>query len=256
MSDLLPHDEVEAGSGGYPSGLPVFKGEAWEDHVNAWMLVSEQIENYRWQLAAIAASLHKRYGENVAGKFASEVGVSAETVRRYARAYRAFSKENNENAQRSPILTLTHHAIAARFADPQKAIEEAEDEQLSTRQMEVRAEAEVLPEAERRAVIRIADERKMTQAETRNLVRSRLASPDTERVWDESALVDSGLPAGEVVREGSEESVPGIRRRVPPRSVEAAADRILEVCPHCGAPSSSWVYPVTERRPQSEPSGE
>lgn len=246
MSDLLPHDEVEAGSGVYPSGLPVFKGEAWEDHVNAWMLVSEQIEDYRWQLAAIAASLHKRYGENVAGKFASEVGVSAETIRRYARAYRAFSKENNENAQRSPILTLTHHAIAARFNDPQKAIEEAEDEQLSTRQMEVRAEAEVLPEAERRAVIRVADERKMTQAETRNLVRSRL-----ERVWDESALVDSGLPASEVVREGSEESVPGIRQRVPPRSVEAAADRILEVCPHCGAPSSSW-----ERRPQSEPSGE
>lgn len=221
-------------------GLPVFKGETFEAHIDAWLILAEEIEDHRWQLAAVAASLGKRYGEDVAGKFASEVGVSAETVRRYARAYRAF-----QNARRSPILTLTHHAIAARFRDPQRAIEVAEDEGHSTRDMEVRAEAEALPEPEREAVIRVADERKFTAAETKNLVRARLER--LREVESASREVVGPMPEEDEEAEVIEEIESEEDEET---TVESDADAILEVCSYCGAPSSAWAKSLRERRPR------
>jgi hypothetical protein len=121
--------------------LPTFKGEAYEDHVSTWLEVDRSVQGHYWMLGAIAASLVKKHGDDVMGKFGSDVGRSARTIRFYASTYRAW-----ETGTRVPILTFRHHAIAARAEDPQKAIEAAADKELSTRELETFVKTGELPD--------------------------------------------------------------------------------------------------------------
>lgn len=101
--------------------LPVFQGSSFDEHVESWRSVDGSMQGHLWMLAAIAASLVKKYGEDSTGQFASRVGCSASRVRDYAITYRRW-----ENAERSAILSFSHHQIAGRADDPQKVIEQAE----------------------------------------------------------------------------------------------------------------------------------
>lgn len=112
-------------------GLPVFKGQSFEEHVETWRTVDESMQNHLWFLGAIAASLVKRYGEDSTGRFASEVGRSGRTVRHYAKTYREW-----ENGTRVPFLSFRHHAIAARDDEPEEVMAMAHDNQWSTRELE------------------------------------------------------------------------------------------------------------------------
>lgn len=120
--------------------LPTFKGTEYEDHVNTWLDVDRSVQGHYWMLGAIAASLVKEYGEDAIGKFAGDVGASKQRIWRYARTYRDW-----ENFQRSNILSFHHHSVAGRSDDPQRAIEVAEDEQLSTRELETFVKTGELP---------------------------------------------------------------------------------------------------------------
>ena len=120
--------------------LPVFKGTEYEDHVNTWLEVDRSVQGHYWMLGAVAASLVKKYGEDVMGKFGSDVGASKQRIWRYARTYRDW-----ENFQRSNILSFHHHTVAARADEPEKAIGIAEDEQLSTRELDAFVKTGELP---------------------------------------------------------------------------------------------------------------
>lgn len=111
--------------------LPVFGGESYEDHVSGWLAVDTSLQGHYWALGSIAASLEKRYGEDVMGKFASDVRSSRTRIREYALTYRTW-----QNDERSSFLSFHHHTIAARFEDPQLALKVAGDEDLSTRELE------------------------------------------------------------------------------------------------------------------------
>lgn len=122
----------------YPTnGLPVFHGETWEEHVSQALVVKEEIEERLWRLAAIYASLTSRYGEASIPKFASEIGSSARRIYEMAATYKAW-----ESRERSHICSFSHHTIAARETvieaglDPEALIRQAEDENLSTRELE------------------------------------------------------------------------------------------------------------------------
>ncbi len=204
-----------------------------------------------------------RYGEGTSATFAADVGVSARTVRDYARTYRVF-----ETGTRVPILSYTHHRVAARSEDPQRAIEEAADKLLSTRQMEVRVEAEALPPEERRLVIRAAEERRFTGEEARRLVAARMEKARKNReAEDAGPPVSGGTAEDGVLREDagspdadSPDAEGGDDEREGRLMLEEAGERVLaeqidedvqdimEVCPHCGASSSAWA-----RRPPDEP---
>ena len=186
----------------------------------------------------------------------------------YARTYRAF-----EMRPRVRILGFTHHSIAARSEDPQRAIEEAADKLLSTRQMEVRVEAEALPPEERRLVIRAAEERRFNGEEARRLVAARMekarknreaedAGPPADKVRSEDGVLredagspDTGSPlAGSPDTEGGDDEREGrpvleeAGERVLAEQIDEDVQDIMEVCPHCGASSSAWA-----RRPPDEP---
>lgn len=223
--------------------LPVFNGVEYDAHVQAWINVSEEVEDRRWRLAAIAASLVTRYGENTAGTFGADVGVSGRAIQYYARTHRVFEKR-----RRLRILTFTHHQVAARSEDPQKAIDEAADKLLSTRQMEIRVEAEALPEEERHLVVRAAEERRFTGEETRRLVAARIEkkrkqTPKAPKPAEEAEEGSDGSGDSRDDADSAGESETANSQSVQ-ESLEQDVEDIMEVCPYCGSPSSAW-----ERRP-------
>lgn len=111
--------------------FPVFRGESYEEHVSTWLDIDRSVQGHYWMLGAVAASLVKKYGEDVAGKFASDVNSSRTRIWEYAATYKAW-----ENYDRSEFLSFKHHTLAARSQHPQKALEVAEEEELSTRELE------------------------------------------------------------------------------------------------------------------------
>lgn len=118
-----------------PQGtLPVFRGSSWEEHVETWRALEEVTEDAKWKQAAVAASLTARWGEKgqVIARFAHEVGCSSRRVYDYAVTWKAWA---SRFGKRSQILSFHHHTIAARDPDPEEAIEIAEVEGLSTREL-------------------------------------------------------------------------------------------------------------------------
>lgn len=116
---------------GPPQGeLPTFTAEDWESHVSTALALIETGENVLWHLAAVCASVSTRYGEDSIGKFAGEVGYSASRIYDLAATYSCW-----QSRERSEILSFHHHSVAARAENPERAITEAEDEHLSTRQL-------------------------------------------------------------------------------------------------------------------------
>lgn len=112
-------------------GLPVFLGKTYEEHVDAFQGIDKSVDARLWALAAVAASLKTKYNEQTIQKFAHEVRHSAVYIYELATTYRKF-----ENSTRVEILSFTHHRIAARAKDPQKAINAANDDEMSTRELE------------------------------------------------------------------------------------------------------------------------
>jgi hypothetical protein len=122
MSETLPA----------PAGqLPTFTAEDWESHVSTALALKESLENHLWHLAAVCASVTSRYGEESIPKFASEIGYSSRRVYDLSSTYGAWQFRT-----RSESLSFHHHQVAAKARDPQAVIEKAEDEELSTRQLQ------------------------------------------------------------------------------------------------------------------------
>jgi hypothetical protein len=115
--------------------LPTFHGETWEDHISAWIQALDGINEYQWQLGAIAASVKSRYGDESIKKFAGDVMMSAATIYEFARVYRTY-----ENSERSEILTWSHHAAASYADDPKALLSVAEDEGLSVSKLRQRVQ--------------------------------------------------------------------------------------------------------------------
>ena len=117
-----------------------FRGHSFDEHVQCWQKVDEEAEECLWRQASIAASLVTKYEEKTVARFAHEVRKSARRVREVAQTYRAF-----QNGERSPILSFHHHTVAAHADDPVEAIKVAEDNELSTRELDRYIQTGLLP---------------------------------------------------------------------------------------------------------------
>ena len=136
MTDLATYEPA--------TDLPVFQPQSGDDadifdeHVSYWRAHWDDMQDRLWHLAAIAASLESRYGESTVKRFAYEVQCSSSWIYQLARTYRVW-----QDKQRSQILSFSYHAIAAEASDPVAAIERAELENLSTRQLRAEIKGEV-----------------------------------------------------------------------------------------------------------------
>lgn len=112
------------------NGLPLFAGTSWEDHVSSWFETAQMIEDGLWLRGAIAASLDTKYGTSAIDKFAGEVMLTGRTLRLYKQVYVFY-----QNGNRFPNLSWKHHLVAMYAPDPVVALQTAEDEGLSARNM-------------------------------------------------------------------------------------------------------------------------
>ncbi len=118
---------------------PVFKGVEFDEHVESWRQVNDSLEGHLWMLGAIASSFTTNYGSDDVGRFAYEVACSKRYVWQLSKTYEAY---NDENCTRVQNLSFKHHTVAARSAEPQKALEQAHDNGWSTRELEDVVKAE------------------------------------------------------------------------------------------------------------------
>ncbi len=124
----------------------VEEGPSWEEHVSEWTSAAGQVFAGQMRQARVAASVARVYGNGSMEAFAKEVGASRSTVYDYARVWWIYGHILSERPDDSP-LTISHYVEASYAPDPLKAIEEAEDEGLTTRQIEKRRkEPEATPQ--------------------------------------------------------------------------------------------------------------
>lgn len=85
----------------------------WDDHVRQGREAREQRDGAQWMLGDLAASVETTYGEQSLQRYAEEIGVGYDTLRRYRAVARAFPKD-----RRRSDLSYTHHAEVAALDDP------------------------------------------------------------------------------------------------------------------------------------------
>lgn len=123
----------------------VYEGEVVEDKPDWESLISEWAEGARFAFAGqlrqarAIASVSRYYGRTSIEKFAAEVGCSKSWAYDLCRVWQTYSHrfEDGEISTRleSP-LGISHYVKASYARDPQAAIEKAEDERQTTRQIE------------------------------------------------------------------------------------------------------------------------
>lgn len=100
-----------------------------EDLISAYIQIDEQEKNARWIKGQLLSVMLDSGAQQ--GWLASQIGVSVAQIRELVKVYRAFPEEG----MRIPSLSWYHHRVAANSAAPVKYIQQAADQELSTRQL-------------------------------------------------------------------------------------------------------------------------
>ncbi len=125
----------------------VYEGEVVEEQAPSWeQLISEWAEGARLEFAGqlrqarAAASVVRHYGRASMKHFAAEVGCSKSWAYDLARVWWVYGHlfEDGDFSNRLETRGISHYLKALRAPDPVAMIEEAEDEDLSARQIEER----------------------------------------------------------------------------------------------------------------------
>jgi hypothetical protein len=125
-------------------GEVVSEAPSWETHVQLFTDLELQIGERRWAQAQIAASVVRIFGRSSMQEFAKAVDLSKTTV--YDMAQIHWRWGHLEDSERPENLYWTHYVNALRAPDPQKAIDRAAEESLTTRQLKAHIKEEEEPE--------------------------------------------------------------------------------------------------------------
>jgi hypothetical protein len=97
--------------------------------ISAYIQLEEQEKDVRWIKGQLLDSMINAGAKQ--SWIASQVGVSGSQLRELVKTYKAFPQES----MRIPSLSWYHHRVAANSPDPAKYIQEAADNDMSTREM-------------------------------------------------------------------------------------------------------------------------
>jgi len=85
----------------------------WDDHVRQGREARERRDGAQWTLGDLAASVETTYGDASIQKYAEEVGIPYDTLRRYRDVARRFPESARHRA-----LSFGHHQSVASLDDP------------------------------------------------------------------------------------------------------------------------------------------
>ncbi len=111
------------------SGLAAVR--AWEEYVSTFLEVDEAEQGCLWSKGDIALEVDTVYGDGSLERFAGDVGVTVQHVRRLRQTSKTFTNEH-----RCSFLSWRHHHIASQTDDPHGWIQKAHDNNWSTRDLE------------------------------------------------------------------------------------------------------------------------
>ena len=123
MSALIPHPGTTLAPPPDPhfalgdEGMPIYLGETEKEMAEDWDSVSQSVARDQWSLAAIAAAIVVKYGENNLGDFAKKHHTSTKWIRNLAKAYRTF-----QFGTPVPFLSISHHIAATKATNPVRAV--------------------------------------------------------------------------------------------------------------------------------------
>jgi hypothetical protein len=84
----------------------------WETIVTQALEARKEIDGGQWEIGDLADQVESNYGEDSIGRFAVDIGIPKETVRRWRSVSRAFPIED-----RIDFLSHTHHRVVASRED-------------------------------------------------------------------------------------------------------------------------------------------
>lgn len=128
----------------------VVEEDIWEAAVSEWATGHSEELKGKLRQARAAAAVRTRYGAGSMEAFAQEVGASRSKVYAFAAAYRkliAWFETHEEISKRlndSP-LRISNVLEASHEDDVPKALDEAEDEKLTSRQQRARRKEKEVP---------------------------------------------------------------------------------------------------------------
>lgn len=134
---------------------------SWDDYVVAWGNAAGNILINQFRQAKIAANVNRIWGSGSIKTFAKSVGLEKSHVYNFARVWWLFGHfiENGDDEfsrrLESGMLTFSHFIESTYAPDPLEAINEAEDEGLSTRAIKAKNQ-------ERKELEHATDERAQT----------------------------------------------------------------------------------------------
>lgn len=111
---------------------PVESARAWEELVSTGMQAREMKDKAQWVLGDLALQIETFYGMDAIGKYATEIGVNKETLKRYRSVSKAWLPE-----ERVDILSHRHHQILAGKVDKHAWAEKAADNTWSCEKLQV-----------------------------------------------------------------------------------------------------------------------
>jgi hypothetical protein len=112
-------------------GMPIYLGQTEDDIGQDWDETAASIDKDHWKLAAIAATVITKYGQNNIGTFAEEHGTSSRWIRNLGNAYRTF-----QFGRRVPNLPISHHISALKAKNPVRAAKIAHDRHYSVKELD------------------------------------------------------------------------------------------------------------------------
>lgn len=121
-------------------GVPVFIGKTLEDHSGMWTTLHDADNRVQWHKAAIAASLHEKYGSGAIDQFCGTHGVKSSYFYQLIRTYRRFVVGECTQVHSLPFA---HHTAVSYIRDSEQAqqwLEKAEERNWTkqTLQVEIR----------------------------------------------------------------------------------------------------------------------
>lgn len=100
----------------------------WEQFVSTGLVAREYKDFSQWILGRLALGVTTKYGENVLGKFAFEVGLNLKTMQRYRWVVKHFPDVKADEPKRLPFYA---YESLVTLDNPQEWLDRAADEDWS-----------------------------------------------------------------------------------------------------------------------------
>ena len=106
---------------------------SWEEAISIGVELRENKDNSQWRLGDLALQVETVYGQDAIGKLAIDININKKSLQQYRRVSNAFPPKT-----RSQLLSHRHHMMLVPYDNRFDLLREAEENNLTTSQLELK----------------------------------------------------------------------------------------------------------------------